>query len=50
MFQPQKKALPNCLQLHKDLQMSWEIFGPQITIQLAGRVGMNISFYDTEKN
>lgn len=35
---PQKKALPNCIQLHKDLQVSWEIFGPQMTIQLAGRV------------
>ncbi|XP_049807880.1 protein Skeletor, isoforms B/C [Schistocerca nitens] len=35
---PHKNSLPNCLQLHKDLQVSWEIFGPQITIQLAGQV------------
>ncbi|XP_075229163.1 cytochrome and DOMON domain-containing protein knickkopf [Lycorma delicatula] len=36
---PHKSTLPNCIQLHKDLQASWEIFGPQITIQLAGQVG-----------
>lgn len=24
--------------MHKDFQVSWEIFGPQITIQLAGQV------------
>ncbi|XP_077288132.1 cytochrome and DOMON domain-containing protein knickkopf [Arctopsyche grandis] len=35
---PQKNSLPNCVQLHKDLQVSWEVFGPQITIQLAGQV------------
>ncbi|XP_069695747.1 protein Skeletor, isoforms B/C [Periplaneta americana] len=35
---PHTTALPNCFQLHKDLQVSWEIFGPQITIQLAGQV------------
>lgn len=33
-----KNDLPNCLQLHKDFQVSWEIFGPQITIRLAGQV------------
>lgn len=26
------------MQLHKNLRVSWEIFGPQITIQLAGQV------------
>ncbi|KAK7791145.1 hypothetical protein R5R35_008577 [Gryllus longicercus] len=36
---PYENSLPNCLQLHKDLQVGWEIFGPQITIQLAGQVG-----------
>ncbi|XP_054258338.1 protein Skeletor, isoforms B/C [Macrosteles quadrilineatus] len=36
---PHKSTLPNCIQLHKDYQVSWEIFGPQITIQLAGQVG-----------
>nr|CAD7202981.1 unnamed protein product [Timema douglasi] len=35
---PHKNSLPNCVQLHKDLQVGWEIFGPQITIQLAGQV------------
>ncbi|CAH0554460.1 unnamed protein product [Brassicogethes aeneus] len=36
---PHKNDLPNCVQLHKDLQVSWEIFGPAVTIQLAGQVG-----------
>ena len=39
LLQPHTNALPNCFQLHKDMQVSWEIFGPQITIQLAGQVG-----------
>lgn len=39
IFQPRKIALPNCYQLHKDLQVGWEVFGPQITIQLAGQMG-----------
>lgn len=34
------QSLPNCVQLHKRYQVAWEIFGPQITIQLAGQVGM----------
>ncbi|XP_039278972.1 protein Skeletor, isoforms B/C [Nilaparvata lugens] len=38
---PHKSTLPNCIQLHKDLQVSWEIFGPQITIQLAGQINDN---------
>lgn len=36
---PHKDELPNCLQLHKNFQVSWEIFGPAITFQLAGMVG-----------
>ncbi|XP_044593778.1 protein Skeletor, isoforms B/C [Cotesia glomerata] len=32
-------TLPNCVQLHKNYQVSWEIFGPQITIQLSGQIG-----------
>ncbi|XP_029040835.2 protein Skeletor, isoforms B/C [Osmia bicornis bicornis] len=32
------QALPNCVQLHKRYQVSWEIFGPQITVQLAGQI------------
>ncbi|XP_026274137.1 protein Skeletor, isoforms B/C [Frankliniella occidentalis] len=35
---PRKKALPNCYQLHKDLQVGWDVFGPQITIELAGQI------------
>lgn len=29
------------MQLHKNFQVSWEIFGPAITIQLAGMVDEN---------
>ncbi|XP_063238063.1 LOW QUALITY PROTEIN: protein Skeletor, isoforms B/C-like [Bacillus rossius redtenbacheri] len=36
---PHTTTLPNCVQLHKDLQVAWEVFGPQITIQLSGQVG-----------
>ncbi|XP_017889760.1 protein Skeletor, isoforms B/C isoform X1 [Ceratina calcarata] len=32
------QTLPNCIQLHKRFQIGWEIFGPQITVQLAGQV------------
>lgn len=35
---PYEFALPNCRQLHKNLQVSWEVFGPQITFQLSGQV------------
>jgi DOMON domain/Electron transfer DM13 len=31
-------ALPNCRQLHKNLQLSWEVFGPAITMQLSGQI------------
>lgn len=31
-------ALPNCKQLHKDLKVSWEVFGHAITFELSGRV------------
>ncbi|GBP44131.1 hypothetical protein EVAR_81452_1 [Eumeta japonica] len=33
-----KTTIPNCLQLHRRLQVSWEVFGNQITIQLAGQI------------
>ncbi|KAI5645559.1 electron transfer DM13 domain-containing protein [Phthorimaea operculella] len=33
-----KTALPHCKQLHRDLQVAWEVFGNQITIQLAGNI------------
>lgn len=38
---PHIDSLPNCRQLHKDLRVSWEVFGPQITIQLSGQVEEN---------
>lgn len=38
----QTQSLPNCVQLHKRYQVAWEIFGPQITIQLVGQVGTYI--------
>ncbi|XP_017023324.1 protein Skeletor, isoforms B/C [Drosophila kikkawai] len=38
---PFEFSLPNCRQLHKDLQVSWEVFGPQITFQLSGQVAAN---------
>ncbi|CRK86870.1 CLUMA_CG000695, isoform A [Clunio marinus] len=34
-------ALPNCRQLHKNLQISWEVFGPAITMQLTGQVELD---------
>ena len=33
------QTLPNCIQLHKRFQVGWEIFGPQITVQLTGQIG-----------
>ncbi|XP_054710992.1 protein Skeletor, isoforms B/C-like [Uloborus diversus] len=33
-----ESPLPNCEQLHKDLRVSWEIFGPAITFELAGQI------------
>ncbi|XP_045116491.1 protein Skeletor, isoforms B/C-like isoform X1 [Portunus trituberculatus] len=36
---PHSNSMPNCEQLHKDLQVSWEVFGDQITMELAGQVG-----------
>uniref|UniRef100_T1ISN1 Protein Skeletor n=1 Tax=Strigamia maritima TaxID=126957 RepID=T1ISN1_STRMM len=38
---PHENRLPNCEQLHKDLQISWEVFGQHITIELAGIIGEN---------
>lgn len=28
----------HCVQLHRKLQVSWQVFGPQITIRLAGQI------------
>ncbi|XP_037295843.1 protein Skeletor, isoforms B/C [Manduca sexta] len=36
---PYVSALPNCRQLHRDYQVSWEIFGNQITVELAAQMG-----------
>ena len=33
--------LPNCEQLHRKLQINWEIFGPQITFEVAGQIDSN---------
>lgn len=30
--------IQHCVQLHKKLQLSWQVFGPQITIRLAGQI------------
>ncbi|OWR41526.1 hypothetical protein KGM_200563 [Danaus plexippus plexippus] len=35
---PHTTTLPHCKQLHRDYQVSWEVFGNQITIQLAAMV------------
>ncbi|XP_042900194.1 protein Skeletor, isoforms B/C [Parasteatoda tepidariorum] len=33
-----ESPLPNCEQLHRDFRLSWEIFGPAITFELAGQI------------
>ncbi|KAF8786535.1 Protein Skeletor like protein [Argiope bruennichi] len=33
-----ESPLPNCEQLHRDLRLSWEIFGPAITFELSGQI------------
>ncbi|KAJ0170663.1 hypothetical protein K1T71_013435 [Dendrolimus kikuchii] len=35
---PYKSSLPRCKQLHRDYQVSWEVFGNQITIELAAQM------------
>lgn len=35
---PHRLALPNCKQLHKNLQVEWEVFGPAITFLLSGKI------------
>lgn len=41
-LQPHENSMPNCEQLHKDLQLSWEVFGDQITMELTGQVGKSM--------
>lgn len=36
---PHENSMPNCEQLHKNLQLSWEVFGDQITMEFTGQVG-----------
>ncbi|KAK7024411.1 hypothetical protein SK128_026890 [Halocaridina rubra] len=33
--------MPNCEQLHKDLQLSWDVFGDQVTLELAAQIEEN---------
>lgn len=36
-----ESRLPQCEQLHRDIQVNWEIFGPQITFELVARIHPN---------
>lgn len=36
-----ESRLPQCEQLHRDIQLNWEIFGPQITFELVARIQTN---------
>lgn len=36
-----ESRLPQCEQLHRDIQLNWEIFGPQITFELVARIENN---------
>ncbi|XP_067139649.1 protein Skeletor, isoforms B/C-like [Centruroides vittatus] len=33
-----ESQLPNCEQLHRNLQLNWDVFGPQITFELSGQI------------
>lgn len=33
-----ESRLPQCEQLHRDIQLNWEIFGPQITFELVAKI------------
>ncbi|XP_064099107.1 protein Skeletor, isoforms B/C-like [Macrobrachium nipponense] len=35
---PHENDMPNCEQLHKNLQISWDVFGSQVTLELAAQV------------
>ena len=39
--QKRESRLPNCEQLHSRLQLSWEIFGPQITFEVSAEIAGN---------
>lgn len=36
-----ESRLPQCEQLHRDIQLNWEIFGPQITFELVAKIQTN---------
>jgi len=36
-----ESRLPQCEQLHRDIQLNWEVFGPQITFELVARISSN---------
>ncbi|XP_069188345.1 protein Skeletor, isoforms B/C isoform X2 [Procambarus clarkii] len=38
---PHENSMPNCEQMFKDLQVSWEVFGDQVTMELAAQVEEN---------
>lgn len=38
-MQKRESRLPNCEQLHRKLQLNWEIFGPTITFEVAAEIG-----------
>ncbi|KAB7502787.1 Protein Skeletor [Armadillidium nasatum] len=42
---PHSNPLPNCEQLHKDIQISWEIFGGIATIEVAANMGERRRLY-----
>lgn len=36
-----ESRLPQCEQLHRDIQLNWEVFGPQITFELVARIQLD---------
>jgi hypothetical protein len=38
-FQKFPYSLPNCEQLHADLQISWDVVGQTITLEMIGVIG-----------
>lgn len=36
-----ESRLPQCEQLHRDIQLNWEIFGPQITFEVVAKIQPN---------
>lgn len=38
---PHENSLPNCKQMHKNLQFSWDVFGDTVTLEVAAQVDEN---------